>query len=211
MDLALLYSSNTEPVTIKETKKFLAVDHDEHDELINALITAARQRAEEYCNRSFVEKRYMLALDSWWFSGRKLKLPRSPVRQIVSVRYLVNGTYTTLAPDKYLLNALSTPPRITILETPGHDKVDNSITIEYITGYDVQGVEHSPVAEPVEGETYPDRTVRYALPGPVRTAILMMVRTMYDHRDDYVIGAAINQIPKHSEYLLKDYRIFEFL
>lgn len=200
MDLALLYSSPTEPVTLEQTKTFLAVDHNEHDTLITALIKAARQRAEDYCNRSFIEKRYVLALDKF---PRKttLKLPRGPVQSIVSVKYIdAAQTEQTLATDKYVLNQYSIPPSVVLKEHFNVSDQVNSLIIQYIAGYDKSDYT-------AENNTAP----AFPFPEPVRTAILMMVRTMYDHRDDYVVGAAINQIPKHSEYLLKDYRIFEFM
>jgi hypothetical protein len=39
----------------------------------------------------------------------------------------------------------------------------------------------------------------------------MLVRTMYDQRDDYVKGMMINQVPQSAEYLLNQHRIFEFV
>ena len=199
MDLAILYQGHTEPVTLQEAKDFLAVDHDEHDSLISSLITAARQRAENYCNQSFVEKRYVLALDNYPRKGT-IKLPRGPVRSIISVKYNNGTEEVTLSSNKYHLNNYASPAWILFKEpfTPADEP--NSLKIQYITGFDSV----SYIADGNEEPAFP-------FPEPVRTAIKMITRTMYDHRDDLVVGAAVNQIPKSSEYLLNDYRVFEFL
>ena len=199
MDLALLYQSSTEPVTLSEAKAFLAVDHDEHDAMITALITAARQRAENYCNRSFVEKRYMLAVDN--FPARSLlKLPRGPVQSIVAVKYWDGTEDQTLAAEKYEIDQFSDPAFINFTEPVSVTSKPNALKIQYITGYDADAADDQDNTDPA-----------FPFPEPVRTAIKMIVRTMYDHRDDFVVGAAVNAIPKTSEYILNDYRIFEFL
>ena len=199
MDLALLYQSSTEPVTLTQAKDFLAVDHDEHDTMIQALITAARQRAENYCNRSFVEKRYMLAVDSFPARSR-LKLPRGPVQSIVAVKYWDGTEDQTLATEKYEIDQFSDPAFIHFTEPVSVASKLNALKIQYVTGYDIDDADNEENTDPA-----------YPFPEPVRTAIKMIVRTMYDHRDDFVVGAAVNSIPKTSEYILNDYRIFEFL
>ena len=199
MDLALLYQSSTEPVTLSEAKAFLAVDHDEHDAMITALITAARQRAENYCNRSFVEKRYMLALDTYPRRDN-VKLPRGPVQSIVSVKYDDGSEEITIDAEKYYLNNYRNPAWILFKEAFTVADKPNALKIQYITGYDADAADNEANTDPA-----------FPFPEPVRTAIKMIVRTMYDHRDDFVVGAAVNSIPKTSEYILNDYRIFEFL
>lgn len=47
----------TEPITLAEAKNHLRVMYDDEDAYIETLITAARQYAENYQNRVYVEKK----------------------------------------------------------------------------------------------------------------------------------------------------------
>jgi len=71
-----------EPITLKEAKLHLRIDGNEEDSLIVALITAARQKAEDYTRRAFITQTWELVLDS---VGRQLYLPRPPVQAIDAV------------------------------------------------------------------------------------------------------------------------------
>jgi hypothetical protein len=55
-----------EPVTLAEAKLHLRIDSSDDDDLISALITTARKWAEDYCDRTFVESRYTMMLDSFY-------------------------------------------------------------------------------------------------------------------------------------------------
>lgn len=82
MYLRLVTPPTIEPVTLEEVKLHLRVDGTEEDSLISALITAARQKAEEYTKRVFITQSWELALDS--VSG-KVYLPRPPIQAINEV------------------------------------------------------------------------------------------------------------------------------
>lgn len=71
-----------EPVTLEEAKLHLRIDGTEEDSLISALITAARQKAEEYTRRAFIAQTWELALDS---ASGKVYLPRPPIQAINEV------------------------------------------------------------------------------------------------------------------------------
>lgn len=85
-----------EPVTLEEAKQHLRVDGNEEDSLIAALITAARQKAEDYTRRAFITQTWELALDS---ACGVLHLPRPPVQTVETVT--VDGEVIT--PEKYAL------------------------------------------------------------------------------------------------------------
>jgi len=211
MDLALITYEATEPITLADAKVFLVVDHSEHDALISSLISAARESAEVFTNRSFLKKTYMLQLDGWpgtrsWYANTHgmVKLPRGPVRSIDSVKYKNDaGVWTTLDPSYYELNQFATPAYLLyIRELPAPGNFPNNVKITYQVGYDIDYTLPAPEDEP---------TPQYPFPEAVKNAIKMMVRTMYDHRDDFVIGASVANLPRTSQMLLRDYRIFEFV
>lgn len=54
-----------EPITLTDAKNFLRVEISDDDVLIGYLITAAREACEAFTNRSFVNKGYIMCLDSF--------------------------------------------------------------------------------------------------------------------------------------------------
>lgn len=90
----------TEPVTLTEAKVHLKVDHSDDDTLITALIVAAREMCEEYCQRSFITQTWTLYMRD--FPDGVIQLPRGPVASVTSVKYSVSTEAdTTLATANY--------------------------------------------------------------------------------------------------------------
>lgn len=58
MNLKVIEGSNTEVVTLEEVKNHLRIDGDDEDSIISSYIQAAREYAEIFTGRSFVEKTY---------------------------------------------------------------------------------------------------------------------------------------------------------
>jgi len=97
MQLTVLTTSITEPVTKEEVKVFLGYPSTEtsQDSLITGMITAAREFVEAYTGLSVVSKSYKVqfdkedALDGWY------ELPVSPVLASPAITANVSGTTTT--------------------------------------------------------------------------------------------------------------------
>jgi uncharacterized phiE125 gp8 family phage protein len=196
----LLYKtlSATEPVTREQAKTFLGEAGSHYDDLIDDLITAARERAEIYTNRSLIDKQVVLMHDRIPVD-RVIKLPRCPVKSVVSVKYLdIDDTWQTLSTELYSVDNAAEPSKIYFKEHIEDLKHGiNVVHITYNTGYGNREI---------FGTVYPN-----PFPESIKNAILMLVRTMYDQRDDYVKGMMINQVPQSAEYLLNQHRIFEFV
>ena len=120
MPLLLTQAPAEEPLTLAEAKIDMRVDEDftDHDALIEALITAAREYAELICRRALITQKWQLTLDQFpapnmnigsanWYgpqwgntpgplttlqiegrSGSEIWLPVSPVQSIESVTYI---------------------------------------------------------------------------------------------------------------------------
>lgn len=124
MYLRLVTPPAMEPVTLEEVKLHLRVDVTEEDSLISALITAARQKAEEYTKRAFITQSWELALDS---ASEKVYLPRPPVQTINEVtldgEIVSTGNYALIGQDAFYtkipLNAVN----------------PDGLVIRYISGY----------------------------------------------------------------------------
>ncbi|CAB4148544.1 Phage conserved hypothetical protein [uncultured Caudovirales phage] len=112
----------TEPVTLTEAKNFCKIDISTDDDLINVLITAARQMCEAYTGVGFVEHDVVAVLNN---SNGDIYIPYGPMIEIISVeddagRVLVLDLDYTIGGNEF--KRLRTPQ-------------GNNITIDYITGY----------------------------------------------------------------------------
>jgi uncharacterized phiE125 gp8 family phage protein len=136
--VAVTSAPAAEPLTRAQAKLHLKVDVTDDDDLIDALIQAAREWTENYCRRSLVRRTLKLYLDCW---PEEIRLPRGPVSSVSSVTYTdANGNATTLSASQYQVDLNATPPRIVrapnvawpVLQ-PG---VIAGVQVTYLAGYD---------------------------------------------------------------------------
>ena len=112
----------TEPVTLTEAKNFCKIDISTDDDLINVLITAARQMCEAYTGVGFVEHDVVAVLNNM---NGDIYIPYGPMIAINSVEneqgtVLILDTNYTIGGNEF--KRLKTP-------------LQNNITIDYTTGY----------------------------------------------------------------------------
>jgi uncharacterized phiE125 gp8 family phage protein len=113
-----------EPVTLTEAKNFCKIDISTDDDLINVLITAARQMCEAYTGVGFVEHNAVVVLNN--LNG-DIYIPYGPM---IAINSVVNDQGTTLVLDTdYTIGG----NEFKRLRTPQA----NNITIDYTTGYTV--------------------------------------------------------------------------
>jgi uncharacterized phiE125 gp8 family phage protein len=74
MAAILIEEPAIEPLTLAEAKSFLRVEHSADDDLIGALIKAARSEVESATRRALITQGWRIALDCW----RRLFPARSP-------------------------------------------------------------------------------------------------------------------------------------
>ena len=157
-----------EPVSVSEAKAHLRVDIDDDDAYIGTLITAARQWAEVYLDRSLVYTQWQMKLDMFpW----EIEMPRPPMSQegtttAVSITYTMNDSLdtATLSTSEYRVDRASTPG---VARTnyggswPSHLADQNSVTVTWWGGYGASGSD---------------------VPAAIRHAILMHVGHLYERR-----------------------------
>lgn len=165
-----------EPITLARAKEHLRVESDFtlDDDLINAYISAARDQAEKYCNRSFALANFFLLVDGFPDSGAPLYIPDPKTTAVSSITYLDSDqAEQTLSDSLYTLDIDRQQIRITgEWPTPA-----SAIKVAYSAGYDTSA---SPAELP---------------PDIIQQAMLLLISDMYEIRQSQVAGTIITQNP----------------
>lgn len=178
----------TEPVTLTEAKAHLRVDGTDDDTYITTLIKVARQLCEAYSGLSFITQEREIKLDRFP-CGRTIELPQGPVQSIDDFVYLdADGNSQPLTVDTDYLVDLS-GGRVQYVDSwPYTDGQFNAVTITYTAGY--ANDEHDPVPE------------------VIKQAMLMQIGSLYENRQDEVIGTTAHLINWTSQALLDTIKVY---
>ena len=104
-----------EPVTLAEGKAHLGVTDSADDDLITALIVAARDFAEGYIQRKLITQTIRFTLSGFPSDG-VFDLPQSPAISVSSIGYKdTDGNDQTLDSAVYELRALESPPQVSLV------------------------------------------------------------------------------------------------
>jgi uncharacterized phiE125 gp8 family phage protein len=185
-----------EPVTLAQAKGFLNIDEEftQDDALLTALITAARQYAEEYTCRAFFNQTFVLTRDYFpyyngsdyttvnpasrggyelyanYFRSIAIYLPRPGCVSVTSIKYVdLNGVIQTLDSGAYHVDTFSEPG--CVLPSPGTywpytaTNTPGAVQVTYIAG------------------SYGDGTEVNSCPQTICTAILLLVSHWYSNRE----------------------------
>jgi len=164
----------SEPLTLAEAKAHLrAVETDDEDAYITALIVAARQGAERF-GRSLMPQTLELALDAF---TPVIKLPRPPLISITSVKYLdESGVLQTMDADDYLLNTHDEPAQLQPAygtSWPATRSQSNAVLIRYQAGY----------------------ANAASVPQEIKAWMLLRIGSLYENREGASHGAQVTQMP----------------
>jgi uncharacterized phiE125 gp8 family phage protein len=139
-----------EPISLEQAKAHLRIiDFNGDDDLISALIIAAREWVENYTQRALITQTIRFQLDSLpWFGnyrplGAMLYLPMPRVQVVNSIKYLDgSGTQHTLDESRYVVDTDSEPCRVVSQQHqpfPFTARLPGAISIEYVAGYGDNG------------------------------------------------------------------------
>lgn len=177
------------PVTLAEAKAWCRTfgDITAEDAIFDMLIAAMVNHAEQIVTgRAYVERTLELNLPCF---GQCIELPFPPLLEIESIKYTdINRTEQTVDPATYEIDTVSEPGRVQPVwgaYWPAVGPGFNPVRIRYRAGY-------RPVGSP------PDLTDNSYLPGELRTWMQARICTLYDNRDQFVVGPAsvVNPIPR---------------
>ena len=192
--LKRIVDPSIEPVTLDQAKAQCRVDPDitESDERLTSYIKAARELAEDFTKRAFIEQRWRYTLPGFpiierWWNDQRIRLPRAPLLSIDVFTYRnFSGVIKTMTPwdggavggqvvDQYWLSQDDEPPAI---EPPygsfwpiARDQAA-SVVLEYTAGYPSAG-------SPVDAANVPEHA---------KQAILQLVGHWYANRESVVAG-----------------------
>jgi len=151
-----------EPVTLEEMKLHLRVDCTADDDLITALIVAARQWCEDYEHRAYITQTITATLD---YLPNTIILPKPRLQSVTSITYTDTGEDTqTLDSSLYDVDIIREPGKVVRAYSASYPSVlntNNSVTVIYIAGY---------------GDAATD------VPAKTKSAIKLLCAHLYDNR-----------------------------
>jgi uncharacterized phiE125 gp8 family phage protein len=179
MNRILLEGPAVEPVLLAEAKAHLRLDGSAEDDLVGALIAAARVAVEMEIRRVLIEQRWRALVERWPSTG--VILPVSPAIGVDEVRAIDrDGAATVLASEDYEFEAAD--GSVLLLE-PVPEAV--CYEIDFSAGYGSSGLD---------------------VPQPLRHAIRLLVTHWYEHRSAVIMGDAATAAPLGWRELVAPYR-----
>lgn len=170
--LTLITAPPVEPITLADAKAHLRRDDSDEDDLISALIEAARQHIDGkdgILGRALVEQSWQLALTVFPAGGIRVPLP--PLIEVESITYLdTAGAEQTLAESEYQI--LESEPAMIL---PAYGKSwpatrcqAEAIKVRFTAGY-----------APAAGSP---TDYRENVPQAIRQAMLLLIAHWYENR-----------------------------
>lgn len=172
---------SVEPITVEDIAKVnLKLDGTTDDILLNIWIQAAREMVEERTGRSLVTQTRKIELDYFPSSG-EVELLYGPVQSIVITYYDDNNALQTLSSAEYWLHN----DKVTVDDSwPSTYDRPGAVILTYVAGY---------------GSSATD------VPYQLRSAVLMRLAHLYEHRESVVMGTSVNEVPLGEDDLIRPY------
>lgn len=188
---AVYTAPTAEPCSLAEVKRHVRVptDDPQHDAVLSALLTAARQYVENHTGRQLCSATYDAKRDSLPADNSAIYLPRPPLSSVTSLKYLdSNGTEQTWAASNYRVSTGTDPGRISLAYAtcwPTVRAVSDGVTIRFVAGYGGAA----------------------SVPQALKAAILLLVGNWFENREAVVIGTIQSQLEFAISALLEQYRV----
>jgi uncharacterized phiE125 gp8 family phage protein len=199
MALRIITPPAEEPVTLEEVKSHCEITFDDKDDLLNALITTARELVENQTHRAFVEREVEWLLDR--FPCHEFQFPVTPVIAVTSIKYDDDdGTEQTVLEADYAVDLISEPARI----WPGVDFVwpssyqqPNAVRVVFTAGYASGDSGGSPV------------DLAANVPEIAKLAIKMLVAHWFENREAVLVGDQAQEVPFAVKVLMGQLQVYQ--
>ena len=190
MTLRLITAPASEPVTRAEAKLQCRVDSDitTDDDLIDALITSARQECEHLTGRALITQTWERVVDAFPLLELELGMPK--VASITGVYYYdTTGTEVTLGSSAYVLDSAMPPGWVLPAygyQWPTTYDTANAVRVRFVSGYGAAS----------------------DVPAAIKTWCRMRIADLYQHRGGTVVGQSVTQLgQRFYDRLLDPYTI----
>ncbi len=205
MAISVVIGPSSELVSLAEAKDHCRITADIEDSQIAGFILTARRYAEGTTRRTFGAQTIDCIYDSYtgsWprttvyeqgscFSIARLEFPVSPVRTVLSVRYVgADGGQALLDPSNYAA------------------RLDGSVAyIEpaFATVWPALRGQSAAIVARVEAGWTPE-----TFPDDLRQALLMLIEHFYNNRGAVITGSTVVEVPMAAEAMLSGYRVARF-
>lgn len=180
-----------------------------HIAALTAAAVAYLDGKDGILGRALVQQTWDLKLDRFprnrdsgydvpYFVRNAIRVPLPPLQSVTSITYIdPAGDEQTLSDTLYTVDTSSEPGRITPAYGqcwPQTQEVMNAVTVRFVAGYDV------------------DSPTDYGanVPGPIKSAIKLLVSEMYQNRGETVVGMSVAELPFAATTLLAPHRVWAF-
>ena len=179
MQLLEIVPPSQPPLSLDEAKAFLRILDSEDDVLISSIIDAVTDHTQKILNRQLGVATYEL-----YAPDLVVKLPNNPIKEITSIEYLdASGSYVALEPTSYYLYEHNGIGCINYSIVPDLVEHKKAVKITFVCGYDT-------------------------VPEPIKHYMKIMISTLFENREEYVIGTIVSKFDKrYALALLDPYRI----
>lgn len=194
--LTLIEAPPAEPLTLPQVKAHLRIDASDEDEMVAALIVAARQHIDGkdgWLGRALVAQTWELSLTA--FPAGAIRLPLPPLQEVESITYVdTAGATQTLASNLY--QVVASEPALIL---PAYGKTwpatrcqPEAVKVRFTAGY-------------APGDGSP---TDYAenIPQPVKQAMLLLIAQWFENRSAGLTGATAMELPFAVQALLAPYK-----
>ena len=191
MTIELVTNPAYEPVSLAEARRWLRLEADDTDNtpVLQILIKAMREYAENLTFRAFVSRQLRLYIEDWPADtkyGAKIVLPFPPLISVDSFKYRdTDGVLQTLATTEYAVHDWSEPAIIIPAwgETwPTIRRVPDAIQVTFTCGY----APGSPSDEAANQEVQP---------AALRLWLQARLATLFENREQLIAGNQV-EIPR---------------
>jgi hypothetical protein len=224
MAIRITQSPALEPVTLAAAKVHLRVDRSDEDALIEMLISAAREDAENICRRAFVTQKMDLFIDAFPSQNYYGVLPAYEQNEQLS------NTYMSVKSQQVRFRGLRIElpfPQLQSVDSVKYKDMDGVLQTLSADDYIVDAASEPGVITPAPGKNWPPTqiitnavqisfTAGYgqpeAVPANIKAWILMRLGALYENREEVSVAMRVNvnELP-FVDRLLDRYRIKSYV